>query len=344
MHIVFHSFYSKYNISNTLFNTAQSNIGDDLLSPFVSIAAVAKKRCITLTTSHNVDLATADAIVFVEFPRLDDKFFSDARDSGKPLFLITLESPIIKPDNYSTGNHHFFKKVFTWSDDLIKTEGKKYIKINYSFNIPESIPLTPKSEKKLLTLIAGNKNSNFPDQLYSQRKDIISYMEKYHIEDFDFFGIDWDFFVFGKSLPERVLNKLRIPRKLFKKGYKSYCGSVLRKNDTLKRYAFSVCYENVKNIDGYITEKLFDSFFAGCVPIYLGAANIDAYVPTNSFIDMRKFASIKDLYTFIRLMPEDIYMNYLENIQVFLNSQRALQFSNATFSETIIEGITNHKQ
>ena len=36
-------------------------------------------------------------------------------------------------------------------------------------------------------------------------------------------------------------------------------------------------------VKGYITEKIFDSFFAGVVPIYWGAENITDYVPKSLY-------------------------------------------------------------
>lgn len=42
------------------------------------------------------------------------------------------------------------------------------------------------------------------------------------------------------------------------------------KMEFLKSYKFNICPENTNN-EGYITEKLFESFSAGCIPIYWGA-------------------------------------------------------------------------
>ncbi len=44
------------------------------------------------------------------------------------------------------------------------------------------------------------------------------------------------------------------------------------KTEYLKNYRFNICPEN-SNMDGYVTEKLFDSIVAGCVPIYTGSEN-----------------------------------------------------------------------
>lgn len=344
MHIVFHSFYKKYNVNNLLFKEAHSEIGDDLLSPFLSIAQYASEENIVVSTSENIDLSSVDAIVFVELPKSNDLFYQQAISSGKRLYLITLESPIIMPDNYRRSNHDVFKKVFTWSDELLTVDHYKYIKINYSFNIPKTLPLLDRANKKLLTLISGNKNSRFPGELYSERENLIKYMESSHPQDFDFYGIDWDYFVFGQTLFERVLNKLRIPRKWLGMQYKSYRGRVSRKNEVLKKYAFSICYENVRGISGYITEKIFDCFFAGCVPIYLGAENVTDYIPENCFIDVRKFESFNSVYQYIKYMPEDEYDNYINCIQSFLCSSNAGNFSNETYSKTIISGILNDLQ
>jgi len=44
------------------------------------------------------------------------------------------------------------------------------------------------------------------------------------------------------------------------------------KNDYLCQYMFNICPENV-SVRGYVTEKLFDTFDAGCIPIYNGSDN-----------------------------------------------------------------------
>ena len=52
-----------------------------------------------------------------------------------------------------------------------------------------------------------------------------------------------------------------------------------------KNISFAICYENARDIPGYITEKIFDCFFAGCVPIYWGGApNVTDHIPANTFI------------------------------------------------------------
>jgi len=59
------------------------------------------------------------------------------------------------------------------------------------------------------------------------------------------------------------------------------------KIDTLRRYKFCVAIENSKDRH-YVSEKVYDAFVAGCVPIYFGAPNVLDYVPhADAIIDLR---------------------------------------------------------
>ena len=49
------------------------------------------------------------------------------------------------------------------------------------------------------------------------------------------------------------------------------------------QYKFIICFENSKT-DGYITEKIFNVFLSGSIPIYDGAPNISDYINKESFI------------------------------------------------------------
>ena len=49
------------------------------------------------------------------------------------------------------------------------------------------------------------------------------------------------------------------------------------------QYKFIICFENSKT-PGYITEKIFNVFLAGSIPIYDGAPNITDYINIEAFI------------------------------------------------------------
>ena len=50
------------------------------------------------------------------------------------------------------------------------------------------------------------------------------------------------------------------------------------------KYKFIICYENSYS-DGYITEKIFNCFYAKTIPIYNGAPNINNYINSESYIN-----------------------------------------------------------
>jgi hypothetical protein len=54
--------------------------------------------------------------------------------------------------------------------------------------------------------------------------------------------------------------------------------------EILNKYKFIICFENSSN-DGYITEKIFNCFFAKTIPIYWGSSKISKYFNENSYIE-----------------------------------------------------------
>jgi hypothetical protein len=179
--------------------------------------------------------------------------------------------------------------------------------------------------------------------LYSEREKVIRWFEKHHAADFDLYGVGWKKYRFSGPKLVRALNRLPwVPEtamKILGRSYPSYKGTVEHKKSALEKYRFSFCYENARDLPGYITEKIFDSFFSGCIPIYWGASNITDYIPEKCFIDKRKFATYEELYRFITSMPDETIGMYLDNIENYLNSSEALPFRSEGFVNTIMTTI-----
>ena len=77
----------------------------------------------------------------------------------------------------------------------------------------------------------------------------------------------------------------------------------------------------MKSSNGYITEKIFDCFFAGCVPVYWGAEDITDYIPKDIFIDFRKFKDFEQLDNYLRNIDEETYRSMIAKTEEFLNSE-----------------------
>jgi hypothetical protein len=293
-----------------------------------------------------IDLSTQDInnTDNSEFIIYDDMPHKNKILLNKKNYLLLLESRVVKPDNWNIEYHKFFKKIFTWDDTLI--DDTKYIKINYTHKIPNNISFELLSEKKLCVMVASNKFFDNPNELYSERVKAIQWFECNHPEDFDLYGIGWDLYLFWGKLS--LLNRVPGLRKFFAQKFITYKGQtykgprntdIMHKNNILKKYKFCICYENVRDVPGYITEKIFDCFFAGCIPIYWGANNVSDHIPNNTFIDRRKFSSYEELYQYIKAMPDIEYETYLKNIAVFLKGDMILPFSAEYFAKTVVEQI-----
>ncbi len=190
-------------------------------------------------------------------------------------------------------------------------------------------------EKKLCTLIAGHKSSSHPNELYSERHKVIEWFETHHPKDFEFYGMGWDSLDSSQSMILKVLKKAKLLDYFPTKKFNTYFGPVDSKFSTFSNYKFSICFENAYDLDGYITEKIFDSFFASCVPIYWGANNIGDHIPENCYIAYTQFKSIEDMFQFIKNMREEEHRVYISNINTFLNSNSFLPFSHTFFAENI---------
>jgi hypothetical protein len=233
--------------------------------------------------------------------------------------LFIGEPPSVCAVNSDIFIHELFPVVFTWSDRLV--DDQRYRKFHYPQ--PETFPVVPDvpfSERKLIVNISGRKTSPHERELYSARLAMIRYLESVRPMDFDLFGPGWE--------AERP-------------ALTCYRGLVKHKWDIYPNYRFGLCFENIRDEDGYITEKIFDCMRAKCVPIYWGAGNITDYVDSAAFIDRRNFDSNQTLVDFLTGMGDEQYKSYRRAADAFLASERyACRFAASSFSRNVIEALS----
>lgn len=145
-----------------------------------------------------------------------------------------------------------------------------------------------------------------------------------------------EFYLFGKGWTEAIKNWPRIQRIPFA-NYPMPCSDKLI---TLSKFRFSICFENCI-YPGYITEKIFDSFFAGVVPVYLGAPDITDYIPSDCFINFRKFASLEELWMSLESFSESEWNNHRDAIARFLASPEFVPFKQETVASKYFRWLTD---
>jgi len=88
----------------------------------------------------------------------------------------------------------------------------------------------------------------------------------------------------------------------------------ITKSNIISGYKFTLAFENAIQTD-YVTEKFFDPLIAGSVPVYLGAPNIEDFVPAEKcYINVDSFSSVKSLADYL-LELNDSDQKYREYLQ-----------------------------
>ena len=95
-------------------------------------------------------------------------------------------------------------------------------------------------------------------------------------------------------------------------------GKVLNKIDFLSSYKFSIEMENSEG-DGYISEKIIDSFIAGTIPIYYGNYMLDEYINPKAYILIKDEKNIEKKIKYIKMIDSnnELYKSILKE-KIFL--------------------------
>lgn len=317
---------------DSIFDAGSPGNRDNCYEPYIALQQAFARNGIAL---HTRDCCDAGAVAF------DISINAEPGEGQHPSYALLLETPFIHPGNGDAAILAQYRKLFTWDDRLV--DGERFVKIN--FPNPVSVPVADGMAGRdvFCCVIAGNKRVAVPTrlELYSERVRVIRWFEKHAPSDFALYGIGWDSPSPAEGPVWKPLRKLRRSWKKRTGGFAfpSYRGVVSEKKAVLQKARFCICYENVRDLPGYITEKIFDCFFHGCVPVYWGAGNVHDYVPEDCFIDRRRFASTAAVYRHLKAMDEATFVRYQQNIIRFLQSEKMYPFSTGHFVTTVVDTV-----
>ena len=264
------------------------------------------------------------------------------QDPSARAYVYLYENPLIRPLNRDRAALARYAKWFAWDGAL--RDDSRTVSLLYpnrfdteGWNGPEKRPL-------FCVLVASNKALTVVDSRdqYQARVRILDWYERHAPTDFHLYGRGWDR---PAALPGRwgrVRNQLRKILARFlpaKSPYNTWRGPVDDKIELLTRARFCLAHENCRDLTGYVTEKLFDCFRAGCVPVYIGPKEIHDYVPADCFVDGREFATTAALHAHLLTIDDAAYRGYQERMRAFLRSERAKPFSQDHFAEVIVREI-----
>jgi hypothetical protein len=294
-----------------------------MAEPFIRL----KKHCI----KNSIEISTIDRLEYYlnndadikiwSFGNLDSIYKYENNDKIDLSILMLVEPPLISPKIYFNLKklEKKFHKIFIYNDSFISNIDKfsKFYFFQPAINENELARiLESKSRLRRYALIGSNLRpiKSKYQELYSKRIDVMIDLDKFKL--LDLYGRGWS------SLIGRNYINLRYLFNYFKiqSFYRGPCKS---KTDTLNNYEFSIVFENMI-MDGYVTEKIFDSMRSGSIPIYLGAPDIEKHVPKNCFVDYRDFKNVYELNDYCMSLSNNQLMTFRNNIFNFFQSEFSL--------------------
>jgi alpha(1,3/1,4) fucosyltransferase len=276
-----------------------------------------------------------------------------------PSAFFAFECPVVEPRLYRDLPEmaRSFRRMFSFSSSAAL---QPYVGSRLDlerFHLPQSYdrvhaPVWANRVRSFLVMINANKvPRNGLGELYRERLEALAFFQRH--DEIDLFGFGWDGPAFrigetwvpsvGRRLGHRLrgaAQRLTGPNDpLMVAARQAYRGPADAKAETLGRYTFAVCFENMV-LEGWVTEKLFDCLLAGTVPIYLGAPDIERWVPQDCYVDMREFSSYRELRAFLHDLSSRDIEAYREAGRAYIESDRFRPFSKYAFADRFTELVT----
>lgn len=338
--VAFWSYYENFAKNNLIFSN-KCEWNNKLFYKYQVLKEILNKNHLNILPLNKADISDVVAVIFYDIPDNINSLISNINSlKNIKKFLIVEECKDLRPLNWNPEIHKMFDTIFTWSNELI-SQNKKYKKIfltnlNKNSNHYKNISY---NDKKII-LLNSNKYLNSKNELYSLRRKIIEYAQIHNINKFKLYGNDWNRNTFKMNKWYSFLNSKRFNFLFKTEKYKNiYKGRADDKDEIMSEFDFAFCFENIKNTEDYVTEKITDAMISGSIPIYYGCPNIYDYFPKNTFINFEEFNSIDDCFSYLKNMSKKSVLNYKYNIKEFLESNESNIFTGDHFAKTISDEI-----
>ncbi|MFT3735703.1 MAG: glycosyltransferase family 10 [Rhodocyclaceae bacterium] len=298
---------------------------DDQLLPLVRLRDAAQALGIRMVTADRLAQTTTGGGQYFSLGIVPDFAALHAKDVV-PKAYVLMEPPVVAPGLYARlpelsqqCENIFLHNVHGdgYSLDGVRKEALKrfYWPIPYRGVLDEVWRRGDRTDR-VVVINGSHRPLSKVEELYSERIRAIAALEKFG--GADLYGRGWDRLIARCSLWWPAL----IHRRAILRAYRGPCDS---KFETLSRHTFCLCFENMC-MDGYISEKIFDCFYAGTVPIYLGPRDVTRYIPADAFVDARAYGSWKALFEAVRAMTPAEIARKREAAREFMEGDGALPF------------------
>ena len=253
--------------------------------------------------------------------------------------------------------HLSYERVKPWFDRILtywdlEVDGQRIDFLPYALDIGRGLKflsgLSTEPRRHLLGMVSSWKKSSMPGDLYRKRNRLAIEAGKILGRRMAIWGPGWKHFdVFARKWQRTIAKRSRLLSWLFFGWPNSSVRGPLLGEEEVKWRAlagcdFCLCMENNRELSGYITEKIFKAFFAGCVPCYQGDPGVTRWIPADTFISMEGINSGRELVRKLRGISRPEILGYRERARQFLESPAARIFDSARWVAKVagaIEGL-----
>lgn len=347
--------FSHHFVQDLLFKEfSHKTVGDDVAGPWIHIRDWFGDRGVEVHTADYLlkNEHTKARNVFVSFGMQKRCLAVEKRPDTILSAFFAFESPTVEPGLYRglARMQHIFKRIYTFADAESLSPFLSAPLRSDLFLVPTSHnsvreDLWRRTDRKFLVMINNNRlPADRRMELYTERMRAIDFFAR--SGEIDLYGRGWNvpsFKPYTLPVPGTLQHAHRFlikqwqrirPEPLLVAARKVWLGTVPSKLETLSQYTFSICYDNTM-VNGWITEKIFDCFASGNIPIYWGAPNIQEHVPPECFIDMRKFSGYSELSQYLKSLTPAQICAYRENGRAYMNSPKFYPFTKEAFTELL---------
>lgn len=324
----------------------ETSIVPELLETGVHLKTRLSKAGFEVAPFSRLGSALPDAAVFWDCPRLDDPDLRRCLDCGVPFLLVISENIHLQPHPGYRQLKKLATKVLTY--DLDEVDHKKAFWLPYAMDLEngrkhrKSIAL--EGRPFLLGMINSWKKSEMPGDLYGMRNRLAIEAGIILKDRMFLAGSGWDGHLVYESKGQRSLAKRfpRLARILWGWPNQAYRGRLPlgdRKLTVLSQCDFALCPENCTSLNGYITEKIFNAVFAGCIPIYQGHPDVTRWLPPEMFVPMERFSNGRELTNFLQKMGPREKKEYRDAGARFLQSRSAELFDLRSYEGVFLQHL-----
>ena len=276
--------------------------------------------------------ALPDVAVFLDCPRMDDPDLRRFLAQGIPFLLVISENFHLQPHATYRELKPLARKILTY--DLDEVDGQKVFWLPYSLDMKAGRQkrewALEQARPHLLGMVNSWKKSEMPGDLYRKRNRLAIQAGKTLKGEMFLAGSGWDRHLVYSLKWQRSLAKRwpSLARRLFQwptSAYQGVLGFGEAKLQALATCEFALVPENCSSLRGYITEKIFNALFAGCIPIYQGHPEATRWLPPEAFLPMERFRSGAQMVQFLRAMTREEREGYREAGTRFLEG-KAMEF------------------